>query len=65
MPEKGEIVGKRYKIQTMDRFGKWADFGPFYFNTQENMTKYLDEYKGRIGKARVVEAVETVIKYVS
>ncbi|MEM2139778.1 MAG: hypothetical protein QXJ74_03385 [Nitrososphaera sp.] len=64
MPEKGEVIGKRYKIQTKDRFGEWVDFGPFYFNTQENMAIYLDEYKGMIGKARIVEVVETVVKYV-
>lgn len=65
MPEKGEVVGKRYKIQTKDRSGEWVDFGPFYFSTQENMEKYLNEYRGRIGKVRTVEVVETVIKYVS
>lgn len=64
MPEKGEVVGKRYKIQTKNRFGEWADFGPFYFSTQENMEEYLDEYKKALGKARIVEVVETVLKYV-
>ncbi|HEX6067780.1 MAG TPA: hypothetical protein VFZ05_03175 [Nitrososphaera sp.] len=65
MPEKGEVVGKRYKIQTKDRFEKWVDFGPFFFNTQETMAKYLDEYKRTLGKARIVEVIETVIKYVN
>lgn len=65
MPEKGEVVGKRYKIQTKGRSGEWVDFGPFYFSTQETMANYLDEYRGRIGKARIVEVIETVIKYVS
>lgn len=64
MPEKVEVVGRRYKIQTKDRLGRWADFGPFYFSTQESMEKYLDEYKKTRGKARVVEVVETVIEYI-
>jgi hypothetical protein len=64
MPDKGEVIEKRYKIQTKDRFGEWVDFGPFYFKTQESTTNYLDEYKDVLGRARIVEVVETVLKYV-
>jgi hypothetical protein len=61
---KGEVVGRRFKIQTKDRFGQWADFGPFYFKTQETVSNYLEEVKATLGKARIVEVVETVVKYV-
>lgn len=64
MPEKRQVVGKRYKIQTKDRFGEWIDFGPFYFKTQETMSNYLEEVKATLRKARIVEVVETVVRYV-
>jgi hypothetical protein len=64
MPEKGEVVARRYKVQTKDRFGEWADFGPFYFSTHGSVEEYLDEHKKTIGKSRIVEVVETVLRYV-
>jgi hypothetical protein len=63
MPDKGEVIGKRYKIQTRDRFGEWIDFGPFHFKTLESMMQYLDQYKDVLKNARIVEVVETVLKY--
>lgn len=64
MTEKGEIVGKRYKLQTMNKFGNWVDFGPFYFNTLESVEVYLEEYKKALKKARLVEVTEKVVKHV-
>jgi hypothetical protein len=63
MPDRDEGIWKRYKIQTKNRFGDWVDFGPFYFNTQESMMKYFDEYESTLGKARIVEVTETVLRY--
>jgi hypothetical protein len=64
MPDRGGVVGKRYKIQTKNRFNEWVDFGPFYFSSQESMRKYFDEYKYSLGKARIVEVIETVLRYI-
>lgn len=64
MPERGEVVSKRYKIQTRDRSGQWIDFGPFCFNTEESVMNYFDEYKHVLGRARIVEVVETVLRYI-
>jgi hypothetical protein len=65
VPENKEIVAKKYKIQTKDRFGEWIDFGPFYFSSYESMESYFEEYKETLGKARMIEVVESVLKYVN
>lgn len=65
MSGKGEVVSKRYKIQTKDSLGEWIDFGPFCFKTLESTEGYLAEYSKLLQKARLVEVTETVMRYVN